>query len=142
MSGRKDIEARLDRSLQNQVRVPKLDESFDAAVWDRIAREEAPATSAAAREPTRAVRASRWLAVSNVLGVTVTLGIAAMFALRALGGIDAPALDLGVDIRLPTLSEDSVARTTTALGQVLGFVALAFGLSFTSLGRRIRQAIL
>ena len=28
----KDIEARLDRSLRNQVRLPQLDRSFDAAV--------------------------------------------------------------------------------------------------------------
>ena len=32
----RDVEARLERSLRNQVRVPKLDGRFDAAVWARI----------------------------------------------------------------------------------------------------------
>lgn len=140
MSGMKDIEARLDRSLRNQVPVPKLDASFNAAVWARIAQEET-ATAPATAIPVRTIHASRWLTLINVLGVTVTLGIALVFALRAFGSIDVPAIDLGVDFSLPTLSEDTVQSTTRALGQVLGYLALAFGLSFTSFGRRIRRAI-
>ena len=49
MSVTKDIEARLDRSLRNQVSAPKLGRDFNAAVWARIAREEAPAPSRALR---------------------------------------------------------------------------------------------
>lgn len=140
MSGMKDIEARLDRSLRNQVRVPKLDASFDAGVWARIAKEEAATTPVAATVPARAIRASRWLSFVNVLGVAVTLVIALGFALRAFGSVDAPTLDLGVDLSLPTLSEDTVMSITQTLGQVLGYLALAFGLSFTSFGRRIRRS--
>ena len=39
------IEARLERSLRNQVRAPKLDGRFDAAVWARIESEKSAAAS-------------------------------------------------------------------------------------------------
>jgi hypothetical protein len=136
---RKDIEARLDRSLANQIDVPALDRRFDAAVWARIAAEEAKATNpVAAVAPSTAVRASRWLAISNVVGVVVTLGVALSFVLRSYGGIELPAI--GVDLSAPVIPEDMVARIIGVLGQVLGLAALAFGLSFTSLGRRVRAS--
>jgi len=138
MKGENEIEARLDRSLRNQVRLPALDARFDAAVWARIARETATAREPARAEVSpRALRASRWLALSNALGIAATLGVACYFAIRALGGV-APAVDLGVSLPLPQLSEATVAQAVTALGYVLGALALAFGLSFTSLGRRLR----
>ncbi|HTU64763.1 MAG TPA: hypothetical protein VMF52_02330 [Steroidobacteraceae bacterium] len=140
MSGRKDIEARLDRSLQNQVRVPRLDASFDAAVWARIEAEESRATNpAATATPSRAQRASRWLAISNSIGIAVTLGVALYFLLRTFG-VDAPAVNLDVNVPMPAISEDTVTQIVTALGQVLGVVALVFGLSFTAIGRRVRAS--
>jgi hypothetical protein len=135
----KDIEARLDRSLRNQVRLPQLDRRFDRAVWARIEMEEAKSRAAAATAPTRAVRLSRWLAISNSLGIVVTLGVASYFALGSLGGIDAPALELNV--AMPALADSMVERVVSALGYVLGGVALIFGLSFTSFGRRWRASI-
>jgi hypothetical protein len=138
---RKDIEARLDRSLQNQIAVPRLDRRFDAAVWARIEAAEAPA---AATNPgvtpatARALRASRWLAVSNAVGIAVTLAVALYFVLRTFGGIEIPVGD--VDVSVPAISEDMVARITGVLGQVLGLAALVFGLSFTSFGRRVRAS--
>lgn len=136
---RKDIEARLDRSLAHQIEVPRLDRRFDAAVWARIEAAEAAATNPeATAEPSRAVRASRWLAIINWTGISVTLGVALYFVLRAYGGIEMPVSDVSVPI--PVIPEDMVARITGMLGQVLGLVALAFGLSFTSLGRRVRAS--
>jgi hypothetical protein len=137
MSDRKNIEALLDQALQKQVQAPRLDPRFNAAVWARIEKEAVTARAAAVPE-SRARQGVRWLAVSNVLGVAATLAVAAWFALRAFGGVVAPALDLGV--ALPTVSEETVLRTTTILGQALGYAALVFGLSFTSLGRRLRAS--
>jgi hypothetical protein len=142
----KDIEARLDRSLENQIAVPRLDRRFDAAVWARIEAAQAPATGSAARSgrdlldarPSRAVRASRWLAITNTIGISVALGVALYFLLRTFGGVDIPANAL--DAAVPSISEDMVTRITAVLGQVLGIAALAFGLSFTSFGRRIRAS--
>ena len=136
---RKDIEARLDRSLANQIGVPRLDRRFDAAVWARIEAEEARATNPVVDvAPSRAERASRWLAISNVVGITVTLGVALYFVLRTFGGIELPGSDLNVT--MPVIPEDLTARIVGVLGQVLGGVALLFGLSFTSVGRRVRAS--
>src|SRR5690348_16533876 len=91
---RKDIEARLDRSLSNQIAVPRLDERFDAGVWARIAAEEAKETAVAAPVTStwsaRAERASRWLAVTNTIGIAMTVGVALYFVLRTYGGIELP----------------------------------------------------
>lgn len=138
---RKDIEARLDRSLANQIAVPRLDRRFDDAVWARIEADERKATQPAApvsSSPSRAERASRWLAITNTIGIAVTVGVALYFLLRTVGGIELPVS--GVDVSAPVISDDMVARVTAVLGQVLGLVALAFGLSFTSLGRRVRAS--
>jgi hypothetical protein len=144
MNGKQDIEARLDRSLQNQVGVPRLGKQFNAAVWARIAAEEAKAARpVAAQVSSRAVRASRWFAITNTIGVAVTLGIVAYFLMRTYGGIDASALNLGVEmpsVSMPFLSDAMVSQITGVLGQVLGLAALLFGLSLTSVGRRIRES--
>jgi len=137
---RKDIEARLDRSLANQIAVPRLDRRFDAAVWARIEASEVSAkvTQPATAQPSRAERASRWLAITNAIGITVALGVALYFLLRTYGGVEIPVTP--VDVSVPVIPDDVVARITAVLGQVLGFAALAFGLSFTSFGRRLRAS--
>ena len=138
MNGTKDIEARLDRSLRNQVQAPQLGRGFDAAVWARIAAEETKAANPGALAvPSRALRASRWMALTNGVGIAVTIGIALYFGLRALGGIEVPHVDLS----LPAISEDLLTRIITVLGQVLGIAALLFGLSLTSVGRRLRASL-
>ena len=136
MTGKqKIIEARLDRSLDNQVGVPRLGKPFNAAVWARIAAEEAKAAKpVAAREPSRAVRASRWFAITNIVGVAVTLGIAVYFMAGTFGGIEMPA------VSTPVVSEAMVSQYIGVLGQVLGLAALVFGFSLTSAGRRLRAS--
>jgi len=140
MSGTKDIEARLDRSLQNQLQAPRLDRRFDAAVWARIAREEATARGAVEAVPSRAVRASRWLTLVNTLGIAVTLGVALYFALGSFGGMGAPPLNVDLNVPMPTISDDTAERIVTVLGQALGAAALILGLSLTSFGRRVRAS--
>ena len=139
----KDIEARLDRSLDKQITVPRLDRRFDAAVWARIEAEEARATNPVATAPatevsSRALRASRWLAITNTIGITVTLGVALYFVLRTFGGIEMPASV--ANLSMPAISDEMVTRIIGVLGQVLGVVALVLGLSFTSIGRRVRAS--
>jgi hypothetical protein len=138
----RDNEARLDRSLGNQIKVPRLDARFDAAVWARIAAADAKATSpAVSPESSRALRAARWLALTNSIGIIVTLAIAAYFALRAFGGIETPVnLGIEVPVAMPAIPEAMVTQIVAVLGQVLGVTALAFGLSLTPFGRRIRSA--
>jgi hypothetical protein len=141
MSDAKHIEARLERSLRNQVRAPRLDRRFDAAVWARIEAQESPATNpGAGTRPAQVARASRWLAISNSVGIAVTLMLVGWFALRSLAGIEAP-LSVDVNLALPAIPEETLSRIIAALGQLLGLAALAFGLSFTSLGRRLRQSL-
>ena len=136
---RKDIEARLDRSLAHQIEVPRLDRRFDAAVWARIEAEESKATNPVAEAaPSAALRASRWLAITNVIGIAVTLGVALYFVFRTTGGVELPVTEL--NLSTPVIPDDMVARIVGVLGQALGVVALVFGLSFTSLGRRVRAS--
>lgn len=133
----KILEARLDRSLENQVGVPRLDRKFNAAVWAKIAAEEAKAAKPrVVREPSRATRASRWFAIINTVGAAVTLGIVAYFVLRTTGGIAVEVPQVAV----PVLSEDLVSQYIGVAGHVLGLAALAFGFSLTSAGRRLRAS--
>jgi hypothetical protein len=136
---RKDIEARLDRSLANQIAVPRLDARFDAGVWARI-----EAASATATNPGREVRepgvsrAPRWLAISNAIGIIAAIVVAVYFGLRA---FDAPAVSGAMpEIAIPVISEAMLVQIAQALGHVLGGGALLFGLSLTSIGQRIRAA--
>jgi hypothetical protein len=139
MSDRKHIEASLDRSLQRGIRAPRLDRRFDAAVWARIEAEESKATNPGRAATPRVLRATRWLAISNYVGVAATLAVVAWFVARTFGGIEIPA-GIGLDLQVPAISDETLTTTINVLGQVLGYAALAFGLSFTSLGRRVRGA--
>lgn len=137
MTVKNDNEARLDRSLRNQIGVPRLDGRFDAAVWARIAAAEAPALNPGVTSA-RASSASRWLAISNLVGVLVTLGVAAYYFLRNTGAIDLPVVPVDLGVSVPVVSDALVTQIVAVLGQVLGVAAVVFGLSFTSIGRRLR----
>jgi hypothetical protein len=136
---RKDIEARLERSLAKQIRVPRLGARFDAGVWARIESASAAATNPG-RESLEAnvSRASRWLAISNAIGLLAALVVALYFGLRAFG---APDMTGAIpDVAAPVISEAMIVRFAQALGHVLGGAALLFGLSLTSFGQRIRAS--
>lgn len=134
-----DIEARLDRSLASQLRVPKLDRRFDAGVWARIEAEQRAQQPAVA--PTRAPVATpandaqRWLFASNVAGFIVAAILVAYFGMRMLGGVAAelPA------VSVPSLSHEQTDATIKLISWGFTALALAFGLMFTPLGRRLRS---
>jgi hypothetical protein len=141
MSETQKIEARLDRSLRHQVQLPRLDRGFDAAVWARIAQEDAKTARPAVQAvPSRAARASRWLSIVNTAGIAVTLGVAMYFALGSFGGIEPQPLNVDLNVPMPVIGDDTVERMVAVLGQLLGVAALIFGLSFTSIGRRLRRS--
>jgi hypothetical protein len=129
MKDKSAIEARLHRSLTNQVAVSKLDRRFDAAVWARI-----EAANASAAVPQRRVSgASRWMSGINMAGVTFTVLLVLFFGARALSG-----LDVGFTLTLPEVSGATVEQIVKALTWPITGLALITGLSFTSLGRRLR----
>jgi hypothetical protein len=128
----KQIEARLDRSLARQVRVPKLDRRFDAAVWARVEAEDRARARAAA--PVAAPSgAQRWLFASNVAGLLVAAILVLYFGARMLGGVE---VDLSA-MPVPSLSPAQTDATLRLVGWGITFASLAFGLMFTPLGRRV-----
>jgi hypothetical protein len=138
---KQDIEARLDRSLASQLRVPKLDRRFDAGVWARIeaeqrARQPAAAMPSALAPVGRPAKAAqRWLFASNVAGFIVAAILVAYFGMRMLGGItvEMPA------VPVPSLSLEETGAMIKLISWAISGVALAFGLMFTPLGRRVRS---
>jgi hypothetical protein len=122
------IEARLERSLRNQVRAPKLDGRFDAAVWAQI--ESARASAAAPAMPAKSV-ASRWLFAINVAGTLVAVALVAIFGAQAFTGAE-------VNVSLPQVSQGFVDRAVVAMIWPVTLLALGVGMMFTSMGRRLR----
>ncbi|HEU4590199.1 MAG TPA: hypothetical protein VFS13_04760 [Steroidobacteraceae bacterium] len=121
-----DVEARLERSLRSQVRVPKLDGRFDAAVWARIEAEKVRAVTPVARSA-----ASRWMFAINVAGVLITVVLVIFFCVRAF-------TSEGVSVPVPEVSTGLVEHLVTLLMWPITILALATGIMFTPLGRRLR----
>jgi len=124
-----ETEARLERSLRNQVRVAKLDGRFNAAVWSRIESEKEKAAG-----PVMPVRsaASRWLFASNVIGVLVAIAVAGYFGVQAFS-------DVGVEVAMPTIQPGLVERAIYVATWPVTVIAIGSGLMFTSLGRKLRS---
>jgi hypothetical protein len=132
MNRKIDIEARLERSLRSQVRVPKLDGRFDAAVWARIEAATANVASPVVRQRSTA---SRWLFISNLVGIAVAIVLVGFFGWQSLSGVE-------MNVALPTVSPGLIERIATAMIWPVTGIALAFGMMFTSLGRRLRAEFL
>ena len=130
-----EIEARLHRSLSNQVRVPKLERRFDAGVWARIEAEERAHRPVATQVRAPAGEAQRWLFASNVGGFIVAAILIVYFGLRMLGGVAVamPAMPM------PSLSPEQTDATMKLVAWGFTVAALAFGVMFTPLGRRLRS---
>jgi hypothetical protein len=126
MSDTKLIEARLERSLRNQVKAPRLAKRFDAAVWARIDAQKAPAPQA---PPT----SSNWWFVFNGIGIGVAFVLLCVFGLQSLSGLE-PQIALP-DVAVPAAMMEQVVKIATL---AITFGALVFGLMFTPLGRRLR----
>ncbi len=124
-----EIEARLERSLRNQVRAPKLDGSFDAAVWARIEKSAAPKAVPMQR------RMPRWLVASNAIGVLVAIALVVFVGGEALSGIES---GFQMPVALTQVEPGLVERAIKSLSWPIAGIALLVGLNFTGIGRRLR----
>ncbi|MEO8019744.1 MAG: hypothetical protein ABI769_18200 [Pseudomonadota bacterium] len=136
MTRKLEIEAALERSLRKQVVVPRLDGRFDAAVWSRIEAEDQRA-SRSARAAAVAPASARWLFAINLVGASFVVVLVLYFGIQSFRG---------VTVSLPIVSAPEVSATTMdwvsrAGGWCITAASLAFGLMFTSLGRRLRSSL-
>jgi hypothetical protein len=126
MNNDKGIESRLERSLRNQVKAPRLEKRFDAAVWARIDAQKSPATQARPAS-------TNFLFVFNGIGIGVAFVLFCVFGLQSLSGLE-PQVALP-DVALPAATMEEIVKIAA---QAITFGALLFGLMFTPLGRRLR----
>ena len=131
MKTKSQIEAALERSLRKQVVVPRLDRKFDAGVWARI---EAGEARAPALQPSAnsASAAARWLNMINILGlasVTIFLGV---YGWRMFSGMD-------ISESLPEISAATRESILMNGSTIIATLAVAIGLMFTPLGRKLRD---
>jgi hypothetical protein len=134
MTRKPDIEARLERSLVNQVKAPKLSRNFDASVWARI---EAQTATNPVSEMPRASRSARWLMISNSIGVAVALVLIVYFGAQALGPVE---VNVPV-VSAPEISASMMDQISRVALNVITGASLIFALMFTSLGRRLRSEL-
>jgi hypothetical protein len=133
MTRKLDIEARLERSLVNQVKAPQLGKKFDASVWARIEAESHTATNPVSVQPS-APRAANWLMISNAIGVSITVILVVVFGMQSF---------TDVSQSVPTIEVSAATRDQIFQvgGQAIAVVALVFGLMFTPIGRRLRDEL-
>ncbi len=133
MNTKLHIEANLDRSLANQVKAPRLDRRFDAAVWARIQAAEQRATHPVP-DRARAPSSARWLLVTNVIGVAVAALLVVIFGLQSFA-------EVSVSLPTPEVSAATSAQIFRIAAQAITLVSVVFGLLFTPLGRRLRAEL-
>jgi hypothetical protein len=127
----REIEARLHRSLTNQVRVPQLGRGFDAGVWARIEAEEQ--TQQLGSQPvSRRSNAERWLMASNVIGLAVAALLVVIFSLRLFSAAD-------LEASLPDASSAQGRQVAELVTWVVSGAVLGLGLMLTPLGRWLRS---
>ena len=129
-----EIEARLHRSLANQVRVPQLDRRFDAGVWARIEAEERAQNQIAPPAVVRRSKADRWLWTSNVVGIAVAALLVLYFGMRMLGNVN-------VDVSVPEISAAQGGQFAQIIAWSVTGAALAIAVMFTPLGRWLRSEL-
>jgi hypothetical protein len=133
MKDKSQIEAALERSLRRQVNVPRLDRKFDAGVWARIeAAQMRSAVPALQPSDNSTPAAARWLNVINILGLASVVIFLSVMGWQMLPGIE-------ISESLPEISaatRDSILMNGCTL---IATLAVAFGLMFTPLGRRVRD---
>jgi hypothetical protein len=133
MKRRPEIEIALEKSLRSQVKVPRLDERFDAAVWARIETAESRATSASA-VPVGSLTAARWLTIINFLGLAVVALMVWAYGAQMFAGADFIA-------SFTELSAASRERIVSGASLGIAAAAVLFGFMYTPWGRRLRQEL-
>jgi hypothetical protein len=131
MKDKSQIEAALERSLRKQVAVPRLDRKFDAGVWARIEAEEVK-TSPALQPGYSPPATARWLYAINILGLATVTIFLCVFGWQMFSGMN-------ISGSLPEISAATRESLVTNGCTVIATVAVAFGLMFTPLGRRVRD---
>ena len=125
----REVEARLHRSLSNQVRAPQLDRRFDANVWARIEAQEQTQTLTA-QPVTRRSSAEKWLLASNVIGLVVAAALVLIFGLRMFSGIE---------VSVPNISAAQGKQIADLVTYGFTTASIVFGLMYTPLGRWLRS---
>jgi uncharacterized BrkB/YihY/UPF0761 family membrane protein len=133
MTRKLDIERNLDRSLAKQVKTPRLDHRFDEAVWARIGTADQSATHLALQH-SKSQSPTRWLFISNFVGVLVTILLVGIFGLQSFTGVS-------VDLPTPEISAATAGQIFEIAGWTITVVAVVFGLLFTPVGRRLRAEL-
>ncbi len=134
MKSNPEIEAILERSLRRQVNVPRLDESFDAAVWARIEAEESKSGARIAVRAPAASRAGRWIFIVNSLGIACVAVFLCVFLFRWLAGVQ-------VEATIPDLSFQLSDQRASAWSTGIAGATLLFGFLYTPWGRRLREEL-
>jgi len=133
MTNKLDIETRVDRSLRNQLKAPRLDGRFDAAVWARIEAAEQRATNPVL-ERAKAPSSARWLFIINVIGVAVAALLFVIFGLQSF-------TEVSVNLPTPEVSAATGEKIFRIAAQTITLASLVFGLLFTPIGRRLRAEL-
>ena len=133
MKTKSQIEAALERSLRKQVVLPRLDRKFDAGVWARIEAAEAPAAVPALQAPVNASSsAARWLNLINILGLASVTIFLCVFGWQMFSGMD-------ISESLPEISAATRESILMNGSTIIATLAVAIGLMFTPLGRKLRD---
>jgi hypothetical protein len=134
MKTKLEIEANLHRSLSNQVKAPRLDRRFDAAVWARI-----EAAGQGATPPvvdTVRPSSARWMLAINAIGIAIAAVLVVAFGFQSFN-------EVSVSVTLPTpeMSAATADHIRQIAVQAVTIVSVVFGLMFTPLGRRLRAEL-
>ncbi len=133
MKDKSQIEAALERSLRKQVVVPRLDRKFDAGVWARIEAAEGRSAAPALQASVNATPATaRWLNLINILGVASVAIFLCVYGWQIFSGMN-------ISVSLPEISAATRESILMNGCTVIATLAVAFGLMFTPLGRRLRD---
>jgi hypothetical protein len=133
MKTKSQIEAALERSLRKQVVVPRLDRKFDAGVWARIEAGESRAAAPALQAPVSSTSpAARWLNLINILGLASVAIFLGVFGWQMFSGMD-------ISESLPEISAATRESILMNGSTIITTLAVAFGLMFTPLGRKLRD---
>lgn len=133
MKSRTEIEAALEHSLRSQVKVPRLDNRFDAKVWARIEAESHPATAGVVVSRT-VVKAGRWLNIMNIVSLASAAIFVSFFGAQMFSGAD-------ITVMLPEISPVTSAKIATQLSLGIAAAAILFGFRSSPWIRRLRDEL-